>query len=946
MPDRESYASRLFWSAVIPALVGIGVLFIEYWTGWFQQSAVASATRGKLICSITITLFVTVLVLFFSQYLLIWLRPYRYTREAFALAALCVGVATTLLLIMCLICRLMPWSAISLTIAAMKQRNADWPILKWSDYAVLILLYMLSMWWVRQSFRNWPGKKSVAQYEREQQNENSSLIKEALLELKRIIHRKPPFPEYTEPAAKDFITQLEPVTDSLAWRDQARELVKLSSSSYSFDADTDWHENQRCWIGLNVNTNELVALFPRRESMVEKDLRQGIAYAKRIAQNKNVTLGEVIVATPEKTNGPAKLDGFVIRNLHESQLLDGLVDFKDYFNEIRKRVITYRASDSVLTLSEVYVPSRFSLKENRIENKTVEQYLNKWLADPRPRQLALLGEYGQGKSTAATMWAYHQIESGLVNGRVPLLIELRGTSPRNLTTLGLLGAWASKYNINPQALMKLLVAGRLTIIFEGFDEMSLVGDATMRLNHFRTLWQFAYPKAKILITGRPNFFLDEEEMKAALGISKPLGGRPYSEAVRLAPFDAEQIKQALRAYDSQVREQIYNLALKNERFRDIVSRPSLLQIVAGLWQQEKLSQKIDELTSAFVMDLFVRQSYRREGLKDKDFPGIMALTTAEREYFMLGIASYMASKELPNQISGRQLNQTIKQLLTAIPDSVSVNTPMITGEVNRPLKDRTENNDLALEHLMTDVRACGLLVDDPSSPGTFRFGHKSFMEFLFAAVLADLIQNPTSERARAIAGSVGADMESIIKLPVAMDFLSELLVVNLSKEVGRNPALIARRLLRTITGEGVRGLFRRTKVFWELYSFLSLLRLSSRHKRLGAMTRFMFSSGPFLIVIGSWLLIFLSVLLNKAEPSEFRSAIAFTLIFIGMLLSVFRSEHGGPLQKRVLLWLRLCYGMNIQATDVHKASRTWLVPKINRMSPYSYLKKHWEGPLT
>ena len=93
--------------------------------------------------------------------------------------------------------------------------------------------------------------------------------------------------------------------------------------------------------------------------------------------------------------------------------------------------------------------------------------------------------------------------------------------------------------------MRLLIAGRLALVFEGFDEMALVGDAEIRLKHFRTLWQFAYPRAKILVTGRPNFFLDEEEMKAALGISKPIGDRPYCEALRLAPFNPEQIRDCL-----------------------------------------------------------------------------------------------------------------------------------------------------------------------------------------------------------------------------------------------------------------------------------------------------------------------------------------------------------------------------------------------------------------
>jgi hypothetical protein len=40
----------------------------------------------------------------------------------------------------------------------------------------------------------------------------------------------------------------------------------------------------------------------------------------------------------------------------------------------------------------------------------------------------------------------------------------------------------------------------------------------------------------------------------------------------------------------------------------------------------------------------------------------------------------------------------------------------------------------------TDVRACGLPVDDPAAQGTFRFGHKSFMEFSYASIVCRAAQ--------------------------------------------------------------------------------------------------------------------------------------------------------------------------------------------------------------
>ncbi|MGK7936223.1 MAG: NACHT domain-containing NTPase [Xenococcaceae cyanobacterium] len=397
----------------------------------------------------------------------------------------------------------------------------------------------------------------------------------------------------------------------------------------------------------------------------------------------------------------------------------------------------------------------------------------------------MLGEYGQGKSSAALMFVYHMIELAKQNKvRVPILIELRGKSPRNLIPLEILSSWASQYRIDSQALLRLHIAGRLLLIFEGFDEMELIGNFEARLEHFKRLWEFCYPKAKILITGRPNFFLDDAEMRLSLGISQPTGDNHYCEAIRLAPFSIKQIEKSLRQQKSEIREQISTVAKNNSRFRDLVARPSLLHVVSVIWEQENLGDKIESLNSAYVMERFVKYSYRRQGLKagnykDESRKYFMALNTSEREYFMSGIAAYMASKKLGNQISAGELNNLIENLINVIPDSVSTSVSVISGEERRPLKIRmAKDSQEYIEHIKTDVRTCGLLVDDPAVPGTFKFGHKSFMEYLFASVIADSIIKSDKQDTQAILKTTKARIDKITKFPVSTKFLSEIIIQN------------------------------------------------------------------------------------------------------------------------------------------------------------------------
>ncbi len=118
----------------------------------------------------------------------------------------------------------------------------------------------------------------------------------------------------------------------------------------------------------------------------------------------------------------------------------------------------------------------------------------------------------------------------------------------------------------------------------------------------------------------------------------------------------------------------------------------------------------------------------------------MQLNPAEREYFMAGVAVYMLVNKLPNQINHLQLGQLVAQLVNSIPDSVSQQGDVLAGKSRLPLRQRLqeakEGYEKALEGIKTDVRTCGLLESDVSRNGSFKFAHKSFMEFLAGKIFA------------------------------------------------------------------------------------------------------------------------------------------------------------------------------------------------------------------
>jgi hypothetical protein len=411
------------------------------------------------------------------------------------------------------------------------------------------------------------------------------------------------------------------------------------------------------------------------------------------------------------------------------------------------------------------------------------------------------------------MFAYHLINMEDGPPRVPIIIELRGRSPRSMTAQDILGIWANQNGVTAESLERLNEAGKLLLILEGFDEMDLVGDAARRIEHFLALWRLCAPNSKLLITGRPNFFLDDRERDRALRIDRSSSGRPYCEPVYLMPFNLRQIGQAIRGVGSKTREEICSLAERDEKFRDVVARPSLLFIVGLIWTSDRLSERRGQINSAVVMELFIRRSYARQEDKSEGTPQFMILTGPERSYFMQGVAAYMAANNLPNQITAEQLDEAVELLCDVIPEEVSTGPPPYPA-LAEPLNRRTAAVTHGMDSVKTDIRSCGLLVVDLSKTGAFRFAHKSFMEYLTAEVLAGVASDripqvavdDAHERGVAvrIAWATKLDLAHLGLYPESLAFFAELFLLrtnisNRNKLLSYDSEYINKNIMNNLT---------------------------------------------------------------------------------------------------------------------------------------------------
>ncbi|MFK5969858.1 MAG: hypothetical protein QM487_07035 [Candidatus Marithrix sp.] len=443
----------------------------------------------------------------------------------------------------------------------------------------------------------------------------------------------------------------------------------------------------------------------------------------------------------------------------------------------------------------------------------------------------------------------------------------------------------------------------------------------MRLSHFRTLWQFCYPKSKIIITGRPNFFLDDIDRKAALGIQEPSLERPYCEALHLSPFGIDKIEKSLRAADIKTREEIVQLAKNDDKFREIVSRPSLLYIVKTLWKDGELSQYKGRMNSALVMGMFIKQSLARQTAKVQDHRNFMVLNSSEREYFMLGIAAYMAKNELSNQITKQQLDEAVRLLLKVIPDSASTVDTM-SGEKSTPLHQRLPKDDeeKALEYVKTDVRSCGLLVSDLSKSGAFKFAHKSFMEYLFASLIYNRLtiseKNKISEVTESIWNTFKIKRFYISHYPESVAFFAELLQNSIEKVFAKDKFVKATfDIIVLYHGHKKNSLKARLNKLLSYIGFY-LKRLEGLDTRV---IGFSFSSFGLVFLL---------------NPILFLITICMVLILLGLILylgkdslyDIFKESMSKREGNVFELWYQCCKALKIEDKKIEKVVGKWAMP--------------------
>jgi hypothetical protein len=654
-----------------------------------------------------------------------------------------------------------------------------------SEKFLIVILVAVAIYFIMNSHKSWHGLISEQEAERRRTRRPNHIGIQALEEAHRIITRNPDRIADYGGVNKRIYEISDPPQPDLVWHEYARDLFELwySTCDFAHGGSPSWDQRMRCWSGKETRRGLPLFLFCWHSPPSEQQLGEIVLYIK---ETMSVGAGYAgFILHREKFPTRMRTEIKELEIISEEYLLDNIVDFTDYYTHISNRVNAEPAADANVTISEIYAPSALATLLDEPVSDDFGDYLAHWANTSGAPHLAILGEYGQGKSTGAVMYVHQAIESGLAKsgGRVPVLIELRGKSPANLLPAELLGTWAQRYRIHAAAMMNLLMAGKLLLIFDGFDEMANVSDVDARLGHFKALWKFALPKTRIMFTGRRNLFFADQELQLAFKGTEGDTSRARCEILQLCPFDLQKIRLSLRwMKEPDSREEIVAAAQSAKQILDIVSRPSLLYIVATLWSDLRPLFRGGIITSAQVIDRFIFHSYQRQAEKGRDYPEFMRLSTTERRYFHEGVAVFMGARGETNQITNGDLEAAIERLFEAYPDDAHITEQVRLEMDGFPLKKRMGDRKTALEAVGTDVRTHGILVTDSSRQDTFKFAHKSFYELLFAKVFAYGLLGIDKAFYRSIRDAMDEEVGDVEGSREVMQFFAEILVSKLREE--------------------------------------------------------------------------------------------------------------------------------------------------------------------
>lgn len=422
-------------------------------------------------------------------------------------------------------------------------------------------------------------------------------------------------------------------------------------------------------------------LYPARGRAVDKGLlvaRHGFTRAaKELAEEAGITL----VSFPDLTNQ--------------------LVDFQPYI----ERVID---DFERLPVSNHYVDLSFSESEDylggdqSVIQRPLDDAVNKALLEDGKTKLALLGNFGTGKSTWCRKYArdiaktYEKDHTKRIPIVVPLTDYEANVDIQQLITNTLQFRYALRIDLAVcQELQRL---GRFLLIFDGFDEMASRVDPEIVRENLREINKISrIPENVFILTCRTHFFRDRVQAEVLADFDTlfiPEWGETELREYLESRFGDSWEEQLARIYAT------HNLA-------ELAQTPLFLEMITETLPALGDKVRRAELYRAYTSKWISGQTMRRGARLQRD----------ERRAFVAELAVKLFRDD--------RLSCHYTEFI-----------PLI--------KEKFQLSDAAqIDYLQNDVRTCTFVTRNAN--GNYEFRHKSFMEFFVAERIGEALQRGDSD---------------------------------------------------------------------------------------------------------------------------------------------------------------------------------------------------------
>jgi hypothetical protein len=401
-----------------------------------------------------------------------------------------------------------------------------------------------------------------------------------------------------------------------------------------------------------------------------------------------------------------------------------LTEFAEARNGFRKYV------RDVIKIFEEENLSKFYIQQRSTDERQIASQVLDWIDDTENNKpVAILGGYGMGK-TSLCRYIVSEVGNRYLQDpyyRVPIYIRLSDIAKEQELEGLIAYTLANRYRVKNYVFSKfeqLNQAGRFLVVCDGFDEMKHALTWAEFQYNFSQINRLISKKSKVLIAGRPNAFLSDDEHSWALRGGRIhntrqqqlLSGPAYTE-ITIQPFSVDEAQNFIRHYlsvnfsastkgnlESEIEKRIDEF--NSIKWDDNIFRPVHLKIYSDLACNSEIVLK--EYTTFELYDLATQNIARRESSKQVRAP----LRSEFRQGIIESIAWWLWETSGGRQLSFRY-DQVPKTLLPSL----------------------GEKDEYSRDTVLREILSGSFL--ERKFGENFYFPHRSFVEFFVAKRFAN-----------------------------------------------------------------------------------------------------------------------------------------------------------------------------------------------------------------